>query len=533
MADALDDLEPLLVECADHYESLFSFKYQAYRLLQRVLAFEIPAQRLTHAVLGEFDNSQMNHIVALVSTVKKASKMLDACGQDKFIIEACIRAEAVEKFHDIAKRLVKIAEGLPCLGIPTPLLSISALDFSAERLDWVDSMRSLRRIADGIRGNVGSPEEEEYQLKLLQHARNCLNKVRPVRSGVRICSTKEFSAPDGLVPGSLRLVLEMNAPTDALVAAAQSGHQKASKQGFGLTHRGVWGHNLVCVKKLDKGSFREGFRGVLEASTLAHAAAHGCEFLQPLLLAHMQPGNSYWVTELAPLGTLHDLLYTGTTVGGKKILTPMTVAMKYSILLDTAYALEHLHSAGMVHGRLKATNILLYKNYRVKVGDYCMQSLLTPETQREHCGDEGWRWMSPEQVHMLESSRILALAEGDHDRAVYDLGVPDVLERISYYTGSAATHLGPAVQPFLSNKEDCYAFGVLIVTILTRMVSLATVCTVLFCDCFLICVSLMWVWIWMCLSLLLRTCRGKILYSRRCWRALPHTCLLLIRTMRH
>jgi hypothetical protein len=472
MADSLDDLEQHMLECADHYENIYSCKNQALRLMQRVLAFEVPVQRLTHSVLDGFGETQMNHISTLVSTVKKAAKLLSACGQDYFLIEACIRSEAVEKFNDIAKKLAKIAEGLPCLGIPSASLDISGLDHSAERLDWVDSMRNLKRMAGDIRGKVSSTEEEEYQLKLLQHARNCLNKVRPVRAGTRTCTIKELNAPDGLASNSLHLVHEISlASAGTLAAAAQGGHVEASKQGFGLTYRGVWNHCLVCIKKLDKASFRNGFRGVREATTLAHAVAEGCEYLQPILLAHLQPGGSYWVSELAPLGSLYDFLFTGTTVGGKKLLAPMDVAMKYSVLLDTAYALEHLHSAGMVHGRLKASNILLYKNCRVKVCDYGVQNMLTTETQNEHCGDEGWRWMSPELVHTIEAARVLDLRENDRDRAVFDLGVPDLLERVSYFTGTAALHVGRAAPPLVTHKEDCYAFGVLIVTILSRTVS--------------------------------------------------------------
>ena len=89
-----------------------------------------------------------------------------------------------------------------------------------------------------------------------------------------------------------------------------------------------------------------------EAMSIQHLASTNCQFLHPILISKLDIKLSYWISELAPLGSLQDLLFTPQlTVGVNKILVPLTGQMKLSILHDVCNGLEYLHSQGIVHGK--------------------------------------------------------------------------------------------------------------------------------------------------------------------------------------
>ena len=102
-----------------------------------------------------------------------------------------------------------------------------------------------------------------------------------------------------------------------------------------------------------------------------------------------------------------------------------------------------------------------------------MEDLLTNTAQRNNCGVDGYRWMSPQLAQSLECARLLEMDESDRAydvRAAVADGYPDLLQSATYYAGGAASTAGPEVPPSLSNKEDFYSFGVLLVSMLTRQI---------------------------------------------------------------
>lgn len=102
--------------------------------------------------------------------------------------------------------------------------------------------------------------------------------------------------------------------------------------------------------------------------------------------------TAYIISELAPERSLQDAFLLTPTHGQRITLEPLE---KVSILWDVARALQLLHSVGIVHGRLKPSNILLFRGtpkYRAKVADIGLELVLTPRERLVGKGADSNRW---------------------------------------------------------------------------------------------------------------------------------------------
>jgi serine/threonine protein kinase len=88
-----------------------------------------------------------------------------------------------------------------------------------------------------------------------------------------------------------------------------------------------------------------------------------------------------------------------------------TICSKLSILFDVVQGLEHLHDYGLVHGRLKSTNVMIFDDYRAKICDFGYQSFLTLENRRKRRGRDGIRWTPPEVVQLEHHMNLEAQKE--------------------------------------------------------------------------------------------------------------------------
>lgn len=88
------------------------------------------------------------------------------------------------------------------------------------------------------------------------------------------------------------------------------------------------------------------------------------------------------ILEFMEHGSLFDLLHNQTVViEGEMILT---------ILRDISQGMRFLHASKILHGDLKAANVLVDSRYRAKVADFGL-------SQRKEVGGTGTPyWMAPE-----------------------------------------------------------------------------------------------------------------------------------------
>lgn len=73
----------------------------------------------------------------------------------------------------------------------------------------------------------------------------------------------------------------------------------------------------------------------------------------------VEPSNLCIITELMSKGSLYDIL------SERDIILPFSVKVRMAV--DTLQGLQFIHSAGFIHRDLKSPNLLVDKNWTIKV----------------------------------------------------------------------------------------------------------------------------------------------------------------------
>jgi serine/threonine protein kinase len=245
--------------------------------------------------------------------------------------------------------------------------------------------------------------------------------------------------------------------------------------GFGNTYRDIWNGAVVCVKRMNSKDFIGGMFGMLQASQMLQLSLNGkkSEFINCILVACVHHEIGYLVSPLAPLGSMQELFLTEP-----RDAHPLEASQKVSIWLDVISGINFLHSNGIVHGRLKASNVLMFNNYRAKLCDFGVNSYLTTESTHLHKGIDGVRWMAPELVVEelnLNScqSKWLASINAQNETVPYTNDNKKPSKKGPYETFDTTLKIESCLGPFgprfaVDSSVDIYAFGLVIVALETR-----------------------------------------------------------------
>eukprot|EP01039_Chlorochromonas_danica_P010609 gene10609-11756_t len=245
----------------------------------------------------------------------------------------------------------------------------------------------------------------------------------------------------------------------------QEGHAgpdeeaEALNNGFGTASRAIWQGNAVMVKRVSANHFHEAWLGLREAVTCLESNSRYLQsspYLVSLIGISWESDFShcYFITPLASQLSLSDAFTNPDLKPETRI--ELSPAQKASILLDVCNGLNHLHSFGLVHGRLKDSNILLFDGYRAKLSDFGVETFLTDVSRMSSPGKHGYRWLAPEFVqHMNRLEQVATLASGGD--------LPSLEESVAL----VPSPVSPAV--------DSYAFGILTLVLLTEQLPFANV----------------------------------------------------------
>ncbi|KAJ0736046.1 putative protein kinase TKL-CTR1-DRK-2 family [Helianthus annuus] len=186
--------------------------------------------------------------------------------------------------------------------------------------------------------------------------------------------------------------------------------EKIGEGSFGIVRRADWNGEDVAVKTLSleqdfhPGRFNEFWREVAIMRRLQH----------PNIVLFMgivtQPPNLSIVTEYLPRGSLFSLLHKA---GPKRILDER---LRLRMAFDVAKGMNYLHKRNppIVHRDLKSPNLLVDKNYTVKVADFGLSRLKANTYLSSKSGAGTPQWMAPE---------VLSNEPSNEKSDVYSFGV--------------------------------------------------------------------------------------------------------------
>ncbi|KAI3863967.1 hypothetical protein MKW98_031559 [Papaver atlanticum] len=189
---------------------------------------------------------------------------------------------------------------------------------------------------------------------------------------------------------------------DALTFGAQLG-----KGSCATVYHGQWYGSDVAIKVIFKLDYTDDLlRSFRQEVLLMKRLRHPNVLL--FMGAATSPHHLCIVTEFLPRGSLYQLLRHGTpTLDWKR---------RVQMALDIAQGMNYLHQYGppIIHRDLKSSNLLVDRNWTVKVGDFGLSRLKHATFLTTRNGKGTPQWMAPE---------VIRNEPADEKSDVYSFGV--------------------------------------------------------------------------------------------------------------
>ncbi|WOG85885.1 hypothetical protein DCAR_0105078 [Daucus carota subsp. sativus] len=226
-------------------------------------------------------------------------------------------------------------------------------------------------------------------------------------------------------------VLEADDPPKQQLSSQQScsseevtcRNESSSRDESGLNTRGdceiLW-EDLQLREEVGQGSFAVVYRGIWNASDVAVKVYFGDEYSEEALIDHKKEidimrklrhpnvllfmGAVYsqkkiaMVTEYLPRGSLFKALHKNNQ--------SLDIKRRLRMALDVARGMNYLHHRNppIVHRDLKTSNLLVDKNWNVKVGDFGLSKLKHATFLTAKSGRGTPQWMAPEVLRNERSN---------------------------------------------------------------------------------------------------------------------------------
>lgn len=213
---------------------------------------------------------------------------------------------------------------------------------------------------------------------------------------------------------------------------------RISTNSFGDVWLGGWHGAPVAIKRLKQRHMTRAELAAVRDELMLHQTLRNPYIVQLIGACTAQPAICL-ITEFAQHGSLEEFV--------RAAKQDIPLRLRLAFLHDIARGMAFLHHCGIVHGRLKMSNLLLFENKRVRVADFGLAQLTATKLEVALSGEAhpvgpNSRWMSPE----------LLLAQPRHSSARSDLAGSDDEEL-----------LNPP-----SSKTDVFSFAMVIYQLWTR-----------------------------------------------------------------
>ena len=171
------------------------------------------------------------------------------------------------------------------------------------------------------------------------------------------------------------------------------------KGGMGDIYLGEWQGKQIALKKIKLNHIKNNllyYKFINEINIIA-------SMRHPNILLFMGvtiDNNTYYmITEYLPSGSLHEYLHLNKNKQNKP--QPLTDKQKIKIALQIAIAVQYIHSRQILHCDLKSANVLIDKNFNIKLIDFGLSYFMS-EAPKGYIGTA--RWMAPEILNGGEYS---------------------------------------------------------------------------------------------------------------------------------
>lgn len=182
---------------------------------------------------------------------------------------------------------------------------------------------------------------------------------------------------------------------------------RISNNSFGEVWLGGWHGAPVAIKRLKQRHMTRAELAAVKEELMLHQTLRNPYIVQLIGACTVQPAMCL-ITEFAQHGSLEEFV--------QEAKQDIPLRLRLAFLHDIARGMSFLHHCGIVHGRLKSSNLLLFENKRVRVADFGLAQLTATKlevalSEEPHPVGSSSRWMSPE----------LLLAQPRHSSARTDL----------------------------------------------------------------------------------------------------------------
>ncbi|CAM9823632.1 unnamed protein product [Ectocarpus fasciculatus] len=166
------------------------------------------------------------------------------------------------------------------------------------------------------------------------------------------------------------------------------GSTRLGSGGFGEVRTAKWNGSDVAVKSLPADSLHRDDVRALRKEVRIHAKLHFDHVVHLYAASTIAP-HLCLVVELASEGSLLQYL--------RSTSEPLAHELQTAFLFDIARGMRFLHKKGILHRDLKAANVLVFANGRLKLCDFGLSKIMAESSSRSRQGAP-FKGMNPTQV---------------------------------------------------------------------------------------------------------------------------------------